>query len=62
VEKDRFPRSRFSEDRLGLVPGDWRGVEPEASEESDPNEEARLCMLRLWVSLLFMRASRVTFG
>ena len=28
MEKDRFPRSRFSEDRLGLVPGDWRGVEP----------------------------------
>jgi hypothetical protein len=28
--------------------------------ESEPKPAARLCMLRLWVSLEFMRARRVT--
>jgi hypothetical protein len=28
LEKERPPRSRFSEDRLGEVPGDCCGVEP----------------------------------
>ena len=33
---------------------------PPDPSESDPNEAARLCILRDWVNLEFIRASRVT--
>ena len=33
---------------------------PESSSD-DPKPAARLCMLRLWVSLLFISANRVTY-
>jgi len=59
VEKERLPRSSLRLERPGEEPGDCRGVEPEASE-SDSKEAARLCILRLWLSLLFIRDNRVT--
>jgi len=51
------PRLRQSWELEGEEEGDWRGVDPEVSEW---NEAARLCILRLWVSFEFIRASRVT--
>ncbi len=33
MEKERPPRSRFREERLGEVPGDCWGVDPEINTE-----------------------------
>lgn len=65
MEVESLPRSSARLDSEVLEgdkePGDWWGVELEDVSESEPKDLARLCILRDWVSLEFIRARRVTF-
>jgi hypothetical protein len=44
VEKERPPRSRFREERLGEVPGDCWGVDPEIHTEIEAYVNSNTCL------------------